>query len=622
MRTNMYQQGILKVAAATPQIEVGNLSLNQASILSMLNKSTASMMVFPELSVTGYSASDLFYQASFLKEALNVLQQIIDKTTYKGIYILGMPLDIYGALYNTAVVIHGKRILGVVPKYYIPNHHEFYEKRWFHSGSDTKMASIQLLGQTVPFGALIFHDQVHDIRFGVEVCQDLWATYSPSDDMSLAGVNLMFNLSASSEYVLKPALRRHTVLDHSRKQMGAYIYTSTGVFESTSEVTYSPHQIIGVLGELIAEYQTYDMKEHVLYADIDVTGMNFLRRQDSTYRDTHFKHLTTYQEVLFELEATNEYVFEQSLDPSPFIPKREKEEAIEQAFHLQVLALTKRILSMPSNAQNIIIGVSGGLDSTLALLCAHQAMKKLNLDPSHIIAVTMPSKVTTSETKSRAQEMMTQLGCQTLEIPIHDMVETHLKSIDHDEVDVTYENAQARIRTLVLMDLANKYNGFVLGTGDLSEIALGFMTYNGDHMSMYAINSGLPKTWIKVLVSYYATHIYPELKVVLNAVIKAPITPELKSNQDSEDTIGSYDINDFLIYHHLVMGASEEKMKFLLHHAFQLSIEDQNVYVTRFFKRFYQSQFKRQTMPEGPKILNFSLSPRGEYRLPSDVKVS
>jgi NAD+ synthase (glutamine-hydrolysing) len=618
----MYQQGILKVAAATPKIEVGNLALNQASILNMLNSSRASMMVFPELTVTGYSASDLFYQASFLKEALESLKQIIEKTTYQGIYILGMPLDIYGALYNTAVVILGKHILGVVPKYYIPNHHEFYEKRWFHSGVDTKMSSIQLLDQTVPFGALIFHDTKKDIRFGVEVCQDLWATYSPSDDMSLAGVNVMFNLSASSEYVLKPALRRNTVLDHSRKQMGAYIYTSTGIFESTSEVTYSPHQIIGVLGELVCEYQTYDMNEHVLYADIDVTGMNFLRRQDSTYRDTHFKHLNTYQEVLFELEASSEYVFEASLDTSPFIPKRDTNEAIEQAFHLQVLALTKRILSMPSSARNIIIGVSGGLDSTLALMCAHQAMRKLHLDPSHIIAVTMPSEVTTSATKSRAKDIMTYLGCTSLEIPIHDMVKTHLTSIDHQELDVTYENAQARVRTLVLMDLANKYNGFVLGTGDLSEIALGFMTYNGDHMSMYAINSGLPKTWVKLLVSYYAKNIYEDLKDVLNAVIKAPITPELKNNQDSETTIGSYDINDFLIYHHLVMGASKDKMKFLLHHAFQLSHEDQDIYVTRFFKRFYQSQFKRQTLPEGPKILNFSLSPRGEYRLPSDVKVS
>jgi NAD+ synthase (glutamine-hydrolysing) len=284
-----------------------------------------------------------------------------------------------------------------------------------------------------------------------------------------------------------------------------------------------------------------------------------------------------------------------------------------------VAALVKRIASMPKDASNIIIGISGGLDSTLALLCAHQTVLKLNKDPKSIIAVTMPSTVTSKETKSRAITLMEFLGVTTLEIPIKDVLDPHLKGLNHDDLDVTYENAQARIRTLYLMNLANKHKGFVLGTGDLSEIALGFMTYNGDHMSMYAINSGLPKTWVRMLVAHYQ-NIYPPIKETLQAILEAPVTPELLENQDSEEAIGRYDINDFMLYHHLVQGADENKMNFLLHHAYHLTLETSNDYVSRFFKRFYASQFKRQTMPEGPKLLNFSLSPRGEYRMPSDIK--
>ena len=615
----MYQQGILKVAAATPPIEVGNVPFNTKVILEMLNSLSASIVVFPELTITGYSASDMFYQEQFLSSALNGLHTILKETTYQGIYILGIPLDIYGALYNTAVVCQKGKILGVIPKFYIPNHHEFYEKRWFHSGRDSHMTSIFLLNQEVPFGTLIFLEPDKHIRFGVEICQDLWATYAPSDDMSLAGANVIFNLSASSEYVHKDQLRRVAVLDHSRKQMGAYIYTSTGTYESTSEVPYSPHQLIAVSGELVAEYLTYEMKPNVLVADIDIEGINFLKRQDSTYRDMHFKHMYQYQIIHFHLEETQTYTFDTPLNPLPFIPANERNQAVDQVFQLQVLSLVKRLSTMPKDASNIIIGISGGLDSTLALLCAHQAVLKLNKDPKSIIAVTMPSEVTSSQTKSRAMKLMDHLGVTILDIPIKDVLDPHLEGLNHETLDVTYENAQARIRTLYLMNLANKYQGFVLGTGDLSEIALGFMTYNGDHMSMYAINSGLPKTWVRMLVSYYQS-IYKGIKDILQETLDAPVTPELLKDQDSEVSIGRYDINDFMLFHHLVQGADEDKMVFLLKHAYQLSNEEAMVYVKRFFKRFYASQFKRQTMPEGPKLLNFSLSPRGEYRMPSDIK--
>lgn len=617
----MYQQGFIKVAAVTPEIIPGDIQFNQKSIIKTLDALTSSIAVFPELTVTGYSASDMFYQGDFLAQALHSLQEIITCTTYQGVYILGMPLDIYGALYNTAVVILNGKILGVVPKYYIPNHHEFYEKRWFHSGVESTVTSIQLLGQDVAFGALIFIEHDKHIRFGVEVCQDLWATYSPSDDMSLAGTNLMFNLSASTEYVSKPDIRLVAVKDHSRKQMGAYIYTSTGVFESTSEVTFSPHQIICVNGEEVASYLEYAQQAHILYADIDIDGINFLKRQDSTYRDMHFKQVRTYQMIGFHLEETQDYHMDTPLNPLPFIPILNQKDAVYEALVIQSIALERRLSSMPKNARNIVIGISGGLDSTLALLVAHRAVSQLKLDVTSIIGVTMPSEVTSSETRKRAIDMMKYLGVTILEIPIKESVDLHLQSITHQGLeDITYENAQARIRTLILMDLANQHNGFVLGTGDLSEIALGFMTYNGDHMSMYAINSGLPKTWIRLLVTYYADHIHQPLKDTLYGVLHAQVSPELKKNQDTEAFIGRYDINDFMLYHHLVQGASEEKMLFLLHHAYKLSETDAKAYISRFFTRFYQSQFKRQTMPEGPKILTFSLSPRGEYRLPSDVK--
>jgi NAD+ synthase (glutamine-hydrolysing) len=618
----MYKKGFIKVSAATPEIQVGNIEFNKTSILNLLDKCNSSIVVFPELCITGYSSSDLFYQGNFLSEALDALYFIISKTKYKGIYILGVPLDLNGALYNCAVVIKELKILGVVPKMYIPNHHEFYEKRWFHSGLDTNMKKINILDQNVSFGSIIFEDTKNVIRFGVEICQDLWATYSPSDDMSLAGANMIFNLSASSEHVMKNDIRKICVLDHSRKQMGAYIYTSSGVFESTSEVCYSSHQLIAVQGELIEEYIDFSMKRNILTADIDLEGINFLKRQDSTFRDLHFKHIKEYQIVNFDNEESTEYIFDKELNKFPFIPESKKEEAIFQAWNLQILALMKRIKSMPEGARNIIIGVSGGLDSTLALLVSHQALKRLNNKDVKIFGVSMPSKVTSKKTYDFSINLMSYLEINHLNIPINKLLSNHLNDIKHESIDVTYENSQARIRTLNLMNLANKYEGFVLGTGDLSEIALGFMTYNGDHMSMYAINSGLPKTWVRLLVDYYGRKVYKELKETLDGILSSPVTPELLENQDTEKIIGRYDINDFMLYHHLVQGASKSKMIFLIENAFKMNHKNSKIYVDRFFNRFYNSQFKRQTMPEGPKILNFSLSPRGEYRLPSDIKIS
>ncbi|MBE0700914.1 MAG: NAD(+) synthase, partial [Acholeplasmataceae bacterium] len=560
------------------------------------------------------------FQESFISHAKNALAHIMAQTTYDGIFILGMPLDIFGMLYNCAVVVKEKRILGIVPKHYLPNHHEYYEKRWFHSGYKTMLKSVQLLNQTVPFGYLIFEDEEKNIRFGVEVCQDVWATYSPSDDMSLAGANIIFNLSASTEHVGKRALRKTVVLDHSRKQMTAYVYTTSGHFESSSEVVFSSHKIIAVQGELKAESQSFEMNHSTLVCDLDMTAINYQKRQDSTQRDMHMFIQNDYQYIYFHMEETKGFVFEHKVEPMPFIPKEHLEDEIVLANQVQVYALIKRLESMPQGANKIVLGISGGLDSTLALLVAHQTFKALQRDFRDIIAVTMPSHATSKTTKTNALKLMEFLGVTSLEIPIHDALDGHLKDINHQEKDVTFENAQARIRTLILMDLANKHGGFVLGTGDLSEIALGWMTYNGDQMSMYAINAGLPKTWVKLLVDYHSKHTYQQISDLLQTIHKAPISPELLENQETEKTIGRYDVNDFILYHHLVQGADEAKIIWLIPHAFDLGQVEAKVYVDRFFKRFYSQQFKRQTLPEGPKILGISLSPRGDYRMPSDVK--
>ena len=616
----MFKKGFIKVSAATPSISVGDIQHNKKVILDMLNKATASIIVFPELTITGYTSSDLFYQQAFISEAKEALNEIMHETTYQGVYILGVPLDLYGILYNCAVVIKEKKILGIVPKHYLPNYQEFYEKRWFHTGFKTTMKSIKLFGNQVPFGYLIFEDADNNVRFGVEICQDLWAAYSPSDDMSLAGANLFFNLSASTERVGKPTIRRNLVLDHSRKQMSAYVYTSTGHFESSSEVVYSSQKIIANQGLLVAESSSFDMNSSVLTADIDIEAINYQKRQDSTYRDMHMLIQNEYQFIHIPFEETEDYTFEKEVNPKPFLPQSNFEEDSKLANDLQVYGLIKRIESLPPTSSKIILGVSGGLDSTLALLVSHQAMKKLNRSPKDIIAVTMPAKATSKSSKSAAIKLMEYLGVTLLEIPIDKAVEMHLKSISHEEKDVTYENAQARMRTLILMDLANKHGGFVLGTGDLSEIALGWMTYNGDQMSMYAVNAGLPKTWVQLLINYHSTHDYLELKEVLNKILKAPISPELLENQDTEVSIGRYDVNDFILYYHMDQGADDDKITWLVERAFHLSSEESKLYVDRFFKRFYSQQFKRQTLPEGPKILGISLSPRGQYRMPSDVK--
>ncbi|MCF7932956.1 MAG: NAD(+) synthase [Acholeplasmataceae bacterium] len=614
----MYHQGFLKVAAATPAITAGDIGGNLDVIRDVLSTTDAAIVVFPELSITGYTASDLFYQASFVRQAKDALKTLVETTAYQGIFIVGLPLDVDGILYNVAAVCMKDRILGLVPKHYLPNNHEFYEMRWFTSANQATFDIVSMFGQEIPFGHLIFEDEDKDIRIAVEICQDLWIAYSPADDMSLAGANVVFNLSASTEHIGKPRQRRHVVLDHSRKQMGAYVYTSSGQFESTSEIVFSAHKIIAVQGELMRESLDFHQTSALVVADLDMDMINFQKRQDTTYRSMKGMQRQTYRRVSMTIKETPKYAFESVLDKYPFVPKKTSD--LEYAATLQAQALARRIMTMPKTSRNIIIGISGGLDSTLALLVAVMAVDLLGHKRTSVIGVTMPSKPTTDQSLARAQDMMAALGVTAMTIPIQAAVDVHLDDINHKTKDVTYENAQARMRTMILMDLSNKHHGFVLGTGDMSEIALGWMTYNGDQMSMYGINAGVPKTLVKALIRHHAAHGFKALQDLLNAVLDAPISPELLEDQKTESVIGPYDQNDFIMYHHLQGGASEAKCQMLLKYAFGLDDNKAKTQTTLFFKRFYTQQYKRATLPEGPKIVSFGLSPRSDFRLPSDVK--
>lgn len=614
----MTQHGILKVALASPKVYVGNPLQNVKPILDILENQKAGLVLFPELSMTGYSSADLFFQADYIQKSLDALEKVMTTTAYEGIYVLGMPLKVMDTLYNVAVVIQQQKILGVIPKYHLPNSKEFMEKRWFQSGAHYQLDTVEILGQEVLFGDMVFKDDALDIGFGVEICQDMWAIQTPGDYLSLAGAHLILNLSASPENVGKQNIRKTTVMDASRRQISAYLYTASASTESTTDVVFSPHKIAATYGALIKESNILNPVD-VMYVDIDVEAIRYQRRIDSTFRDEQNIETQSIPKVAVKFFKTNTYTFEPDINTAPFIPKSNVEENLNIANEIQVQGLIQKLKHLKD--AKIVIGVSGGLDSTLALLVAHQAMKRLGRDLKDIIGVTMPSHVTSGASKVDAIKLMEKLGIKALEIPIEEQVKLHLKSLEHEQkADITYENAQARIRTLILMNLANKEGGFVLGTGDFSEIALGWMTFNGDHMSMYNVNGGVPKTLVQALIGHHAKHQYQDIQSILESILKRPISPELKKNQKTEDEIGRYDINDFMLYHFLENGADTQKLAFLVEHTFKLSKKESQTYADRLVHRFYNAQFKRQTMPEGPKVLRVSLSPRGDLRLPSDIK--
>ncbi|MDD3126503.1 MAG: NAD(+) synthase [Candidatus Izemoplasmatales bacterium] len=617
----MYKNGFLKVCLISPAVTVGNPKENVKEMLRTLEGNTSAICVFPELGITAYSCNDLFMQKSLLDDAISALDMLLKSTSYPGVIICGMPFEYREIIVNVAIVIQKQRILGIVPKFYLPNTKEYYEKRWFNSGFDLidKIKSVKILDQIVPFGNLLFESG--DIKFGIEICEDMWATITPGNLLSVNGANLIINLSASNETLGKEAIRRNAVLEHSRKNTGAYIYVSSGPSESTSETVYSGHKIVAANGALIAESQNNDLETGILSADLDIDRLSFERRNNSSYRESMFQYHIDYQVVEFALLISDDYHFETQLDTLPFIPKTDSQTIFNKISKIQELALMKRLSHL--HIKHVLIGVSGGLDSALALIVACRVFDRLKYDRKGIIALSMPGMATSDRTRANANKLMTTLDVTKLEIDLKTHVIDHLALLGHDgkTEDITYENAQARERTMVLMNLANKYNGIVLGTGDLSEIALGWSTYNGDQMSMYNVNAGIPKTLIRFMVDSYADHFCSlETQNCLHDIINTPITPELKAAQSTENVIGKYEINDFILYRFLMCGDTKERIIFLLKKAFDMEGKALTDYANNFFKRFYAQQYKRQASPDSPKVMDFSLSPRSDFRMPSDVE--
>ena len=618
----MYKNGFIKVAAVTPKLQVGNPEFNVKEMLRILGNIESSITVFPELSVTAYTCNDLFFQESLLINTKKAIAYFLQNNTYSGIVVIGAPLEVDGVLYNCAFVIQGNKILGIVPKFYLPNTGEFYEKRWFQSGFNIveHYQFVDYLEQEVPFGYIVFKDTKDDLSFGVEICEDMWAPFSPGNILSLNGAKIILNLSASNEVLGKREIRRRAILDHSRRNQGAYVYSSAGVNESTSETVFSGHNIVAQNSDLIIETENFNQNSEVIYGDIDLNKIDFSRRTNTSYRDSLNRYRHNFSEVLVKVNESADYNFSKKFDSTPFVPKADILHDFEKVAALQENALIKRIKHV--RAESLLIGISGGLDSTLALLIACRVYDSLQKSRKEIIAVTMPGLHTSAHTKKNALDMMKALGVTILEIDINNHVKEHFKLIGHDGVteDITYENTQARARTMILMNLANKHKGLVLGTGDLSEMALGWCTYNGDQMSMYGINVGIPKTLVRFMIYNYAMHKFSEeVRGTLLSIVDTPITPELASNQKTEDAIGKYEINDFIVHRVLRYGDNEDRISWLLPFVFEIDETTSKEYANKFFRRFYSQQFKRQATPDGPKILDISVSPRGDLRLPSDI---
>lgn len=610
----MYHQGFLKVQASSPAIIPGHLEHNKRQIIEVLNESKASILVFPELTISGYSVGDLFYQPAFLQACLNALNDILENHQFKGLFVLGMPLIVDGKIINSAVVIKGKNILGVVPKYHLPNTNEYYEKRWFDSGFKVIEDQVTILGQNVWFGSLIFTDLEKKLNVGVEICHDLWSLETPSDILASQGANVILNLSSSTEFAGKRFERENLVKSHSAKQKSLYVYASTGPFESVSDAVFSNHKMIVLNGQIIKSTSPLSHEEQHLVADVYIDQLNYMRHKnklDYYHNDHKIRH------VYFKLDETPDFDFETDFSKTPFL---DAEPNLRFAADIQKVALAQKLRSMPKGHDHIILGISGGVDSTLALLASVEACDYLHVSRKKIIAVSMPSIHTSKRALVDAKSLANNLGVTFLEVSIEKELTVHLQAIEHQIKDVTYENAQARIRTLILMNLANKYQGFVLGTGDLSEIALGFMTYNGDQMSMYAINAGIPKTYAISLLKFHAQTSFQCVESEVNRVISAPISPELKDEQETEEKIGKYEINDFILYYTFINGFEKEAIVILIHKVFKMTKVKADQYVESFFARFFANQFKRQTLPEGPKVFEFSLNPRADYRMPSDIK--
>ncbi len=625
------QHGFIKVSAVTPKIKVADPEYNAGVCIEAIKAEAAKgakIIVLPELVLTGYTCQDLFLQDTLIAEAKEQLCRVIVETAdVDALVFIGLPMELCGKIYNVAAVFSHAGIKGFVPKRYLPNYAEFYEQRHFAAGQE-EAVFVDFAGQTVPFGGnLIFQSDVIDgLAVGCEICEDLWVPDPPSTSLAMAGANIIVNLSASNETVGKAEYRRGLVGMTSSRLLCAYVYCSAAEGESTQDLVFSGHNIIAENGRILSETKRFEAG--TARADIDIKRLMSERRRMTTF-DVPLKAVDGFTRVGFELEKCDT-ALERIFDPAPFVPSdaAARADRCEEILSIQSYGLKKRYEH--TGLKTAVIGVSGGLDSTLALLVTVRAFDMAGLDHKGIKAVTMPCFGTTSRTKGNAVRLSEALGCELITVDIAASVRQHFSDIGHDENDhsVTYENCQARERTQVLMDMANKENGLVIGTGDMSELALGWATYNGDHMSMYGVNAGVPKTLVRHLVAYYADSCgNDEVSSVLRDVLDTPVSPELlppengEISQRTEDLVGPYELHDYFLYYMLRAGFAPDKIYRIACRSFEGTYDKETIlkWLKVFYRRFFAQQFKRSCLPDGPKVGSVAVSPRGDLRMPSDA---
>ena len=624
--------GYLKVAAITPNVRVADVEFNCNEICKCIDEAAgekAKLVVFPELCITGYTCQDLFFQDRLLEAAKEALLKIVKHSQgVNALILVGFPLAVDAKLYNVAAALCNGEILGIVPKTFLPNYNEFYEARHFYSGRELDTV-INIGGRTVQINRNILFvcNEMPSLRVALELCEDLWAPDPPSTAHCLAGATVIANLSASNEIIGKSRYRRNLVSAQSARLVCAYLYASAGPGESTQDVVYSGHNIIAENGNVLCESERFS--ENMIVSEIDLEYLEAERRRMTTYEaDSSVK----YTRVVFSLNKEHAELT-RYIDPNPFVPAlgQERDMRCNEILTIQAMGLRKRLDHI--GCKTAVIGISGGLDSTLAFLVIAKAFDYLTFDRNGIIAVTMPGFGTTDRTYENAVRLIKEIGASFREVNISKAVKQHFADICHDENvhDVTYENSQARERTKILMDIANKENGIVIGTGDLSELALGWATYNGDHMSMYAVNSSVPKTLVRYLVQYYAdTTDDRKLRETLYDILDTPVSPELlppdggEITQKTEDLVGPYELHDFFLYHMLRLSQSPGKIYRLAKIAFTGEYSDDVIlkWEKTFYRRFFAQQFKRSCLPDGPKVGSVAVSPRGDLRMPSDACVN
>lgn len=627
------KHGFVKVAAITPDMRVADVEYNIEQICRRMEEAVeagAKVLVFPELAITGYTCGDLFFQDALLNSAEEGLRTIIASSRGKdALVFVGLPFTHAGKLYNVVAAVNDGELLGLTTKTFLPNYDEYYEMRYFQPGPTTA-EQIEFDGKKVAFGPQILFEcrEMKELVVAAEVCEDVWAPVSPSVPAAIQGATILANCSASDESLGKETYRRELIKGQSVKLIAGYVYASAGYGESTTDLVFSGHNLIAEKGTILAESEKY--RNGIVYSEIDVKRLARERRKNTTFQMTHFPYETVH--VPFSLQR-EETVLTRKVLQTPFVPESEEEKKIQckETLMIQAMALKKRLEH--THCKSAVVGISGGLDSTLAILVTAKAYDFLGLDRKDILGVTMPCFGTTDRTYQNACLLVEKLGATLKEVDIKEAVTLHFKDIDHDmDVhDVTYENSQARERTQVLMDIANQTNGMVIGTGDMSELALGWATYNGDHMSMYAVNASLTKTFIKHVVRYYAeTCEETELREVLLDILDTPVSPELLPPKDgeiaqkTEDLVGPYELHDFYLYYMLRYGYEPSKIYRLAKYAFDGVYDDETIlkWLKKFYWRFFSQQFKRSCVPDGPRVSGISLSPRGDWRMPSDACVA